>query len=136
MGPSPEADLNFKKKKCLACEESPGNNFFLLIGCSATPAPLARGLACFSFFFFSLQLLDGFFFGSDSSRPSCARAVFGEYCMLSPALGADHSNRRVAGRTHILRELSRRWNFSRRPQLLARDRLPLELDKEREAVDN
>lgn len=82
MGPSPEADLN-KKSASHARSRLPGNNFFLLIGRSATPAPHAHGLACRSLSFFlpaSHWLL-----ANDSSLPSCARAALYEYCMRSLA---------------------------------------------------
>lgn len=56
-GSSPEADPN-KKSASHARSRLPGNNFFLLIGRSAVPAPLVYGLVCRSLSF--LQLLIGF----------------------------------------------------------------------------
>lgn len=81
MGPSPEADLN-KKSASHARSRLPGNNFFLLIGRSATPAPHAYGLACRSL---SFSPASHWLLANDSSLPSCARAALYEYCMRSLA---------------------------------------------------
>lgn len=128
MGHSPEADLN-KKSASHARSRLPGNNFFLLIGRSATPAPHACGLACRSL---SFSPASHWLLANDSSLPSCARAALYEYCMRSLAflvliiwIGA--SGERAPRRVH---EHTGWWHFCQRPQPLDRDCAPLKSDKD------
>lgn len=76
---SSEPDLN---KKCIACEESAGNDVWSLIGCWATPAVVPDWPAALF-----LQPLIGL--GTNSSEHLAPVRASNEYCMRTLDVGAD-----------------------------------------------
>lgn len=117
MRHSPKAHQNFRKST--ACKESPENNFFLLIGCSVTPAPLAHGLAYCSFPPDSHWLL--------TTIVDCHRLPMqvSMNIVCGPWLWCCSFESEGGKRNGILDARTRWWNFSQSSQLLAAPALSL-----------